>query len=100
MARYFAGLPVMANDFTVHLRQSGISFEVGPRESILTAMSRAGVYHPYACAAGICGACEATVVSGEPDHRDYILTDSQRDEGKRIVLCVSRSLSEVLELDL
>ena len=86
--------------FTVHLRESEISFEVGPRESILTAMSRAGVYHPYACVAGICGAREATVLSGEPDHRDYILTNAQRGQGKRIVLCVSRSLSPELVLDL
>lgn len=86
--------------FTVRLERSGVTVEVGPKESILTAMWRAGVSHPYSCAAGICGACEAIVVSGEPDHRDYILTDVQRTEGRRIVLCCSRSNSPELVLDL
>jgi len=63
-------------------------------------MARAGVYHPYACASGICGACEATVLSGEPDHRDYVLTDAQRSEGHCMVVCVSRASSVELELDL
>ena len=86
--------------FRVRLERSDVTFEVGPKESILTAMWRAGVQHPYSCGAGICGACEAVVVSGEPDHRDYVLTDKQRNEQRRIVLCCSRSLSQELVLDL
>jgi vanillate O-demethylase ferredoxin subunit len=40
------------------------------------------------------------VIEGTPDHRDYILTDAERAEGKVMQICVSRSKSPRLVLDL
>jgi hypothetical protein len=44
-------------------------------------------------------ASEADVVEGTPDHRDSILSKAERERGDTIMLCVSRSLSKKLVLD-
>ena len=86
--------------FTVILRQSGREIEVGADESILQALEREGLYPPFSCREGACGTCETAVVSGRPDHRDGVLSDAERAAGNTMMICVSRSLDPVLELDL
>jgi ferredoxin len=52
------------------------------------------------CGEGSCGTCETTVLSGIPDHRDPILTDEEHDAGDTMMICLSRSCSARLVLDL
>jgi len=52
------------------------------------------------CREGTCGTCETTVLAGEPDHRDSILDDAERDSADCMFICVSRSCSDRLVLDL
>ena len=52
------------------------------------------------CMEGICGTCEADVLSGTPDHRDSVLSRAERERGDTVMTCVSRSLSSKLVLDL
>ena len=40
------------------------------------------------------------VISGEPDHRDVVLSDAERASGKVMQICVSRARSARLVLDL
>ena len=47
----------------------------------------------YSCQRGFCGTCVQRVLSGEVDHHDKTLTESQRELGQ-IVVCVSRANSE------
>jgi ferredoxin len=49
---------------------------------------------------GICGTCECDVLEGTPEHRDSVLSKSDRERGDTIMTCVSRSLSKKLVLDL
>jgi ferredoxin len=49
---------------------------------------------------GICGTCETAVLEGKPDHRDSLLTEPEREAGQVIMICVSRSCSEWLVLDI
>jgi ferredoxin len=49
---------------------------------------------------GVCGTCEAAVLEGKPDHRDSLLTEDERAEGDVMYICVSRSCSEELVLDI
>jgi ferredoxin len=49
---------------------------------------------------GTCGTCECDVIEGDPDHRDSVLSEAERERGDTIMICVSRSRSERLVLDL
>ncbi|WP_442907429.1 PDR/VanB family oxidoreductase [Hydrogenophaga sp. BPS33] len=86
--------------FTVELAQSGMSVDVVPGQSVLDALLDAGADAPYSCREGICGACETTVLEGTPDHRDSVLSDSERAQGKTMMICVSRCAGQRLVLDL
>jgi len=59
-----------------------------------------GLVVPYSCREGLCGTCRTTVLAGQPDHRDYVLTDEEREAGTAMMLCVSRALSPDIVLDL
>jgi ferredoxin len=52
------------------------------------------------CQEGTCGTCETTVLSGTPDHRDSVLTDDEQAANDTMMICVSRSCSPRLVLDL
>jgi ferredoxin-NADP reductase len=86
--------------FHVVVDGSGERIRVEPDESILTALARAGHDLPSSCREGICGTCETKVVRGEPDHRDAVLTAEERAENGSMMICVSRSRSPELVLDL
>ncbi|MFE2998721.1 PDR/VanB family oxidoreductase [Nocardia sp. NPDC059246] len=95
------GGPVTANRaFDVELRRSGLGITVSPGQSVLEAVQQAGVGVLSSCGQGVCGTCETTVLAGEPDHRDSILDDSEREAGNCMFICVSRSRSDRLTLDL
>jgi pyrrolidone-carboxylate peptidase len=52
------------------------------------------------CAEGTCGTCETAVLGGRPDHRDSVLTEEERRAGDCMMICVSRSCTARLVLDL
>jgi ferredoxin-NADP reductase len=84
---------------TVVAQRSGVELLVEEDESVLDGLLRAGVGIGSSCRSGICGACQTTVLEGEPDHRDDILSAAQRDAGDTMMPCVSRARSERLVLD-
>ncbi|WP_435108550.1 2Fe-2S iron-sulfur cluster-binding protein [Nocardiopsis synnemataformans] len=86
--------------FEVELRRSGTTLTVGPDQSLLQALAEAGVHVLSSCRQGLCGTCETPVLDGVPDHRDSILDEADRAAGDRVFVCVSRSRSERLVLDL
>lgn len=101
----FSAEPVTApattlDRFEVHLARAGLTFQVGPDDSILSALEAAGLDCPSSCQQGICGTCRVAVLEGRPDHRDYVLSDAEREANDAIYICVSRSLSPRLVLDL
>ena len=68
--------------------------------SILDALADAGMPTVSSCGEGTCGTCETTVLEGVPDHRDSVLEDTERDENDCLMICVSRSCTARLVLDL
>ena len=44
---------------------------------------------PSSCESGTCGTCRTKLLAGEADHRDLVLTESER--GSQIMICVSRA---------
>lgn len=86
--------------YTVKLARDGRCVPIAPGRSILDALIEVGLQPPHSCREGTCGSCEARVLEGTPDHRDEILTDAERDEGTRMMICCSGSKSPLLVLDL
>lgn len=84
----------------VELAQSRQTIEVPEGVSILDAVIDAGIEVPFSCAEGICGSCRTGVLAGLPDHRDHVLTASERDSNDTMMICCSRSKSVKLVLDL
>ncbi len=98
---FTAAAPVAGDaPFEVVLKSSGESFLIPPDKTILDVLIDAGKDPLHDCKRGDCGICQVDVVEGVPDHRDYILTDAEKAEGKKMQICVSRSKSERLVLDL
>lgn len=62
--------------------------------------SQTGMTILTSCSEGKCGTCETGVLEGTPDHRDVLLTQVERAACDRMMICVSRSCSERLVLDL
>ena len=86
--------------FEVELRRSGTTVEVAADESMLDAVLRAGADVPFSCREGTCGTCETAVLDGVPDHRDSVLTEDEQAANDCMMVCVSRSCSAKLVLDL
>ena len=89
-----------AQVFELELRASGLSTTVMPQESVLDAIERLGVAHPFSCREGICGTCEARAIDGLIDHRCAVLSQSEKDTQAIMMPCVSRCLTAKLTLDL
>jgi ferredoxin-NADP reductase len=94
--------PAGAGDgsFEVEIASSGQVFTVPPDKSIVQVLVEAGVDPLHDCMRGECGVCQVGVVAGTPDHRDSILSESERAAGKVMQICISRSRSPRLKLDL
>lgn len=86
--------------FTVVLRNSGTRYEVPPGKSILDVLEDNDAGVPYSCREGLCATCRTTVLAGEVDHRDKILSAAEKASNTEMMICVSRAKSDVLELDL
>ena len=86
--------------YQVQLAKSGLTLDVSPDKSLLETVLAAGVDVDYSCMEGICGACETAVLSGCPDHRDSVLSKTEKASNKVIMLCVSGAKQGPLVLDL
>jgi len=87
--------------FTVELKNSGLTVEVPADQTLLTALRCANIDVQSDCEEGLCGSCEVRVLAGSVDHRDVVLTRSEREANDRMMACCSRAVKGgklVLEL--
>lgn len=100
----FAAAPVTAAThsagFEVVLAKTGCTLTVPADQSVLQVVREVIPTIPYSCENGFCGSCETRVLEGEVDHRDQLLTESERKANKAMMICVSRACSSRLVLDL
>lgn len=87
-------------EFEVVLDGSGLTLTVMPGVSILETIEKAGVTVLSSCREGTCGTCETGVLAGVPEHRDFVLTDEEREGGDVMMICCGRSRTPRLVLDL
>lgn len=86
--------------FEVELRRSGLTLNVPPDRPLLAVVRDALPDVPYSCEEGHCGSCETRVLEGVPEHNDEILTEEERALNETMMICVGRSKSARLVLDL
>lgn len=89
-----------AGCFTVELRQSGLTLEVPPDRTLLDVVREVVPDVGFSCEEGYCGSCETTVLGGVPEHHDTVLSEEERERGDTMMICVGRSASELLTLDI
>lgn len=86
--------------FEVQLRSSGEVLPVAADETILSVLTRHGIFVQSTCQQGTCGTCEVGVEEGEILHRDTVLTKEEHAAGDTIMVCVSRCAGRRLVLKL
>ena len=86
--------------FEVELASDGQVFTIPVGQTIVEVLDKAGVDIMFDCQRGDCGICQTDIVSGEPDHRDMVLSDDEKASGKIMQICVSRAKSARLVLDI
>lgn len=84
--------------FRVHLARRGDTIEIPAGKTMLETLRAHGCTIPSSCESGTCGTCRVGLLGGEPDHRDLVLSDRERQ--REVMVCVSRARSPVLTLDL
>lgn len=99
---YFAAQQAPASDggFTVELARSRKTVQVPAGKTILDCLIEIHAEPPHSCREGVCGTCEVKVLSGTPEHRDVVLSDSEHAANDRMMVCCSGSRSPTLVLDL
>ena len=94
-------LPEYENhEFSIKLSQSNKEFLIPADKTITDVFAENGVHVDVKCSDGICGVCSCDLISGEVEHRDFVLSNKQRESS--IILCQSRAANkgEVIEIDL
>lgn len=86
--------------FEVEIASTGKVYQIPADKTILDVLNDDGHNIPFMCSEGICGTCITDVLEGEPDHRDMVLDDDEKESGELITVCCSRSKSKRLKLDL
>ncbi|QSI32184.1 cytochrome P450 [Variovorax sp. RKNM96] len=92
--------PSKEHAFDVELKDSGIVVTVPPDQTLLSALRAANVDVQSDCEEGLCGSCEVRVLGGKVDHRDVVLTRSERDANTKMMACCSRACEGRLVLEL
>lgn len=90
---------VVDTEFEVEFARSGITATVPAGTSILDVATDNGLFVLRSCSEGVCGTCETVLIEGDPDHRDSVLTEEDREAGC-FMPCISRAASAKLVLDL
>ncbi|MFZ2099819.1 MAG: 2Fe-2S iron-sulfur cluster-binding protein, partial [Oricola sp.] len=78
--------------FTLRLAKSGREFLVPEDKTATEVLAENGIHIDVKCSDGICGVCKCGLVSGEVEHRDFVLSKKQRE--RAIILCQSRAAAD------
>ena len=86
--------------FALMLAKSGQRIDVSAGETAADALVAAGYAVDVKCSDGLCGVCKCGVAGGEIEHRDFVLSEAQRQS--TIILCQSRAAQKdgVIEIDM
>lgn len=100
---YFAASAIDASNdgsFEVEINSTGQVVEIPADKSVIQVLDGLNIEIPFSCESGICGTCLTGVLAGEPDHRDFFLTEDEQAQNDQFTPCCSRSKSARLVLDI
>ena len=82
-------------EFIVSIPRLNLRARVGPGESMLEALEKAGVDMMFDCRKGECGLCEVRLLAldGAIDHRDVFYSERQQQARAKMCCCVSRAVT-------
>ncbi|NDH25702.1 MAG: 4Fe-4S dicluster domain-containing protein, partial [Rhodobacteraceae bacterium] len=88
------------HDFILRLEKSGKEIFVPADKDAATVLAEYGYAVDLKCSDGICGVCQCRVLEGEVEHRDFVLSQKQRQT--TMILCQSRAAQKggVLTVDI
>ena len=88
------------HDFVLRLARSGKELLVPHDQTAADVLNANGYHVDVKCSDGICGVCKCGLIDGDVEHRDFVLSNKQREN--TIILCQSRAAEPdgVIELDL
>ncbi|MEZ5660675.1 MAG: PDR/VanB family oxidoreductase [Burkholderiaceae bacterium] len=86
--------------FTVELARARRTLNIPPGKTIAEVLIENGIDVSISCSQGICGTCETRVLAGVPDHRDSLLSESEKAANDVMMICCSGCRSGSLVLDL
>lgn len=90
--------PASNHAFQVKTARTNEIIDVAADQSIVAALREHGLHIDTACESGYCGTCITRYLAGEPEHRDAVLDDTDREH--YVLICCARSKSPLLVLDL
>jgi len=92
--------PLNEQAFEIELKDSGLVVQVPPDVTAMEALRSVNIDIQSDCGEGLCGSCEVQVLCGEVDHRDKVLTSTERQAHHKMMVCCSRAQSKRLVLAL
>ncbi|MGR3660234.1 MAG: reductive dehalogenase [Paracoccaceae bacterium] len=84
------------HEFKLKLAKSGQEFTIPKDKTITEVLAENNIHVDVKCADGICGVCKCKHVSGDIEHRDFVLSRKQRESD--IILCQSRAAKDETEI--
>lgn len=84
--------------FEVKIKSSGKILPVPADRTMADVLRDAGCVVETDCEDGYCGTCITRYLSGEPEHRDTVLSEKERQS--YVMVCCARAKGGVIELDL
>ncbi|UTW12228.1 PDR/VanB family oxidoreductase [Marinobacterium rhizophilum] len=100
---YFAAAAVdhsSDGSFEIKLSSTGQVLEIPADKTVIEVLEAHDIEIPFSCESGVCGTCLTRVLEGEPDHRDYFLTEAEKAKNDQFTPCCSRAQSPRLVLDI
>jgi len=92
--------PLREHGFEIELKDTGLVVQVPPDRTVMEALRSVNIDVQSDCGEGLCGSCEVRVLSGKVDHRDKVLTATERQSHSKMMVCCSRAQGNRLVLEL
>jgi len=90
LERFTAPQQDPGDPFTAIMASSGQVIDVPAGVSLLQRLLDHGLQVRNLCRRGVCGECRISVLAGEIEHRDFVLTDEEKSTNTTMLSCVSR----------